>query len=495
MANVNSAVANESAALSAVYSAYDEESAAQTAYDTAKGQIYSGWQSDYNDFRAEAATNATTLASAQAKQTVAEKDVNDATAAVASQSAAVKAQRAAEKKLGEYQNALAEATETLKKAEKATEAAQKAVDYDNGKSALTGVRKNGKTDQDVMNAKSATDALPALKAKLDAAKANHQAAIAKHDNVADPAVKAAKSAYQQAKWDNGLATKDQLDSFWNKKVAPAASAAVAEIAKVDAASAAVTNLESGFKNDAKAVASAQAALDSAEATVATAQKAVDAANATLAKDPTNKIAKQDLNDATNDLAAAKANLIAPQMTLKVAKLVQDKHNTDLAGKKAELADAQAAPKYVNYINLYNQWKAAGANVNSSKDANNAIAKALNAYDAALAQQKDLDQKAADAKAAYEELLAEFNKENGTNVKPGDGTKTTDTTKPGDDTKTTDTTKTGDDTKTTDTTKDGNAAKAVEGATTGAPVAAVKDANGNVAQVKLATTKATATGCY
>ena len=96
MANVNSAVANESAALSAVYSAYDEESAAQTAYDTAKGQIYSGWQSDYNDFRAEAATNATTLASAQAKQTVAEKDVNDATAAVASQSAAVKAQRAAE---------------------------------------------------------------------------------------------------------------------------------------------------------------------------------------------------------------------------------------------------------------------------------------------------------------------------------------------------------------------------------------------------------------
>lgn len=173
LASANAAISAENEALNSSYKAADAESAAASAYNSASDYLasHANWQSAYNNFRAEAETNAKTLASAQAKQAAAQKQVDELSAAVKVQDSVIASETAAEKaandELWDYkqagitsgadyeaaqqayataQQAVAEATalkqqyagkladwqSKLAAAKAATKEAQKAVDYDNG---------------------------------------------------------------------------------------------------------------------------------------------------------------------------------------------------------------------------------------------------------------------------------------------------------------------------------------------------------------------------
>lgn len=423
LASANAATSTENEALTASYKANDAESAAQSAYDEAQGKVYPGWEKDYNNFRAISDTNVKNLASAQAKQAKYEKYVNelkaDSAAAQANVTAAQKALDAASYKVSVYEGAntpktdagykqalndvqkaqqqlsdanaqvaenagvLSDWSQKLADAKKATEVAQATVDYDNGKSALSD------KDQAIMDAKKASEELPALKVKLDAAKANHEALYAAAQKAVD-AAKAAKNAYEQAKLDNNLPSADQLAVLEDNASATSATVAVAKQALDDVATSAgvtsaqaeVTKLERDIANNENNIAKAQAEVDKMQAEVKSAADKYNKAKALSDAD------KEDPSLATKaDAAHATYNLLSNALTeaqYSLDKFSQVKVNqeNDLATKQAALKKAEDNSAYVKALSAYNDAKAkADAAANKVKLAKETLAATKGATEA------------------------------------------------------------------------------------------------------------------
>ena len=555
--NAKSAEAAESAAFNASVSAYNEQTAADQAVNDAKTAAYTGWQKDYNNFLAEAKTNNQKLADAKKAQDAAQKQVDELSAAVKGQEAVISQQTEAKAdalddlhalkgakvtsgakfdaavaklkaaqtaiddataKKADYDASLAAWTKKLKGAKKATETAQAAVDYDNG------LYKLNDHDAKIMAAKKAADDLPTLELKAKAAKAAHDAKFAQYQ-AAQEATKAAKAAYNQAKLDHNLPSADQLANLENKKAETSTAADAAEKALdnaaaeagVTSASTAIDILTKGMKNDDKAIAANQAAVDDLQAQLDAANKDLAAAEAILATDKDDSKASIDKDSATAKIEVLKAQLRQAKLTLKTSQNVKERHQGQLEQKQDDLATAKAKPAYVKALNDYNtkkkaadeaaaKLKAAKDNLDATKDARMNLNDAQNKYDAAVQKQAELDKAAADAKAAYEELYAKLNngEKPADNTNPGkDDQGKGETTNPGtDDQGKGETTNPGTDDQSkgdNNTTKDngsddasknaGNKTDGKDDASKGASDVMLKGANGKTAQVKLAATKA------